>query len=622
MFVVVQADLLYILDLAQLFADDDAIKQVLSDPVFTELAKSDPEIEHRVQIVRLFQAKEYKKIVELIERIPSGDRTPEDITSLGRALKETGLAARAIELINVQLIDDHRFDQRTQLVLRYRRARLLMVMNRDTEALQDLTFASAVSDALEYWNVSALIMQDFAMIAMSSGDPVKAITYAERALLYVKQSNVLTHKYVIQKINLASFYVQAGRLNEALEEYIELSTNEIVLSSSKYSLVTFLNLAITYKRLGDHTLSVDNYQRVLETARTSGEAEYLVRALIGITDHFVITGDIEEAKRFIQMAIDEVKHPNALFLEGIVNVHYANVEHALGLREEAIARLRTYYDKFNAEQSVQDTVLYGTDLADWLSEVGRYDEAFTVLKNCSTLQKSVYDQEIERTTQLSSLRSKLDVERESIRQRDEARTAVLHSVLPAHIAQRLLAGERKIGERINGVTILFADVVGFTQMSTTMEPEQLVDLLEDLFTRMDQIAIKHGCERIKTIGDSYMAACGLADATSDHAERICRTALAFLDESCELPLSPSQLRIGIHTGPVVAGVMSGSKLSYDIWGDTVNVASRMENHSAPGRILCTSDVANALGPPLSLSLEKREPLDIRGKGLMTTYWLR
>ncbi len=617
-----QEDLRYILNLAQLFADDDAIKRVLGDPAFTELAKSDPEIAHRVEIVRLFHAREYQKVIDLIEHVAEGDRTKEDATSLARAFLECGKAKEAIELISASLIDDHRLEQRLQLALRYRRARLLMWMNRDAEALQDLTIASAVSDALEYWNISAQIMQDFAMIAMNSGDPVKAITYAERSLLYVKQSNTLTHKYVVQKINLASFYVQAGRLTEALEEYLELSRNEIVVGSSKYALVAFLNLAITYKRLGQHALSLENYQRVLEIATTSGASEYVVRSLIGITDHYVITGDLEKAKHFIELAFEKVKHPDAAFLEGIVNVHYANVEHALGSREEAISRLRVYYDKFNAEESVQDTVLYGEDLAEWLAEIGRYDEAYAILKNCSGLQKRVYDQEIERTTQLSSLRSKLDIERESIRQRDEARTAVLHAVLPAHIAQRLLAGERKIGERVESVSILFADVVGFTQMSASMEPEQLVELLEDLFTKMDQIAIEFGCERIKTIGDSYMAACGLADVTTNHVKRICRTAQSFLDDRRGLPLPTSQIRIGIHTGPVVAGVMSGSRLSYDVWGDTVNVASRMENHSAPGRILCSSDVANALISDQTFQLEKREPLDIRGKGLMTTYWLR
>jgi class 3 adenylate cyclase len=360
---------------------------------------------------------------------------------------------------------------------------------------------------------------------------------------------------------------------------------------------------------------------VLSVAEQAKQPEFIVRALIGITDHYVIIGELESAKEHISEAIAKVSEFNLRSLDDVVNIHLANVDHALGKHEEAIERLRSCYDRFCAENNVRDTVLYGGDLAEWLAEAGRYQEAFEVLTQCSALQKNVYDQEIERTTQLSSLRSKLDVERESIRQRDEARNAVLHSVLPAHIAQRLLLGERKIGERIDSVTILFADVVGFTHLSTTLQPEGLVDLLEDLFTRMDQIAAIYGCERIKTIGDSYMAACGIAELTPDHTERICRMALTFLEKSSALPFSPGQLRIGIHTGPVVAGVMSGSRLSYDVWGDTVNVASRMEANSAPGRILCSADVALVVSDIADFRLQKREPLDIRGKGLMTTYWL-
>lgn len=608
----VQADHIHILDLALLYADEDAVKKVLEDP----------EIGSRVHLVRDLHEKRHSKIVALIEDLPVEDRTIHDTIALSRALYALSEIDAALECLDSMLSIGQEHEQQSELALRFRRARLYIHENRFSDAIADLTIASTISDALQYASVSSLIMQDLALIAMSLGDPVKAITYAEQALLYVDRSGVLTRNVVIQRINLAQYYVHVGRLEEALAEYTDLISNEIILETPKYALVAFLNLAITHKRLGNNATSLETYHRVLEIATAVGAAEYVVRALIGITDHYVIVGNVQQAKRYIDLAMEEVKDPEASFLDAIVNVHYANVDHSLGHHEEAISRLQAHYDAFNADQNVLDTILYGDDLANWLAEAGRYDEAFAVLKNCSSLQKSVYDQEIERTAQLSTLRSKLDIERESIRQRDEARTAVLNSVLPAHIAQRLLAGERKIGERVESVTILFADVVGFTQMSASMEPEQLVDLLEDLFTKMDHIALEYGCERIKTIGDSYMAACGLADATSDHVERICRTALAFLDQMRALPLLPHQLRIGIHTGPVVAGVMSGSKLSYDIWGDTVNVASRMENHSAPGRILCSTDVANALRLDPSMHLEKREPLDIRGKGLMTTYWLR
>ncbi|MBC8124451.1 MAG: adenylate/guanylate cyclase domain-containing protein, partial [Candidatus Kapabacteria bacterium] len=126
----------------------------------------------------------------------------------------------------------------------------------------------------------------------------------------------------------------------------------------------------------------------------------------------------------------------------------------------------------------------------------------------------------------------------------------------------------------------------------------------------------------KTIGDSYMAICGASEAVEDHIERVVRMALSVVKGEVSLPIDPSRLRIGINTGSVIAGVMEGQRLSYDVWGDTVNVAARMEEHSLPGEIHCTETVAMRLIANPEFSLKKREPLDIHGKGLMTTYWIK
>lgn len=604
-----------------MFAEPGALSQVLVHADVNRLSEIDPEIARQVQIVRLFSANENQTVVEILERSPWDHYTTIDAISLVRALNATGRSQDALDFLDAMIDGAQSVEPIERLALVYRRARIYTQQGRVTEALHDLTIAASQAESLNLPQQSAAIVALLSDISSASGDLVKAITYAEQSLLYLEDSKVHQVMVIRQRVNLASLYVSAGRLDNALNEYLQLSKDEQVLTEPHYGLATFLNLAITYKRLGQAESSLQTYHRVLELAQTWQHAEYQVRALIGITDHYVIAGDIDKAKLYITLAMETVASKNVDILEDIVNIHYANVDHASGDLDAAIARLQIYYDRYNADRNVRDTVLYGLDLAEWLAEAHRHDEAYRVLKNCSELQRSVYDQEIERTTQVSALRSKLDIERESVRQRDEARTAILNSVLPAHIAHRLMAGERKIGERVSSASILFADIVGFTHMAASMEPEQLVDLLEDLFAKMDDISLSYGCERIKTIGDSYMAACGLAGDYANHTERLCRTALAIMDEASHLPLTPSQFRIGIHTGPVVAGVMSGSKLSYDIWGDTVNVASRMEKHSAPGRILCSSDAAANIIHTPGFVLKEREPLDIRGKGLMTTFWL-
>jgi len=236
---------------------------------------------------------------------------------------------------------------------------------------------------------------------------------------------------------------------------------------------------------------------------------------------------------------------------------------------------------------------------------------------CSQLERSIYEKEIERTTELSAVRTTLEMERAAILQRDEERNRILHAVMPESIAERMMLGETRIADHLESVTIMFADIVGFTSMASTMDPRSLVTMLESLFTSFDAVAETFGCERLKTIGDSYMAFCG----STDHVMRMCRMALAIMDESTDRPISSSQLRIGLHTGHVIAGVMRGTRLSYDIWGDAVNVAARMEENSRPGQILCSDAVAAALRNANEFGLEQREPLDIQGKGLMTTYWL-
>ena len=157
---------------------------------------------------------------------------------------------------------------------------------------------------------------------------------------------------------------------------------------------------------------------------------------------------------------------------------------------------------------------------------------------------------------------------------------LLLNVLPRSIAIRLKQGERAIAERFTAVTVLFADLVDFTSLAQSLDPADLVALLNDLFSRFDRLAADHGVEKIKTIGDSYMVVGGLPERRADHAEAIAAMALAMLAAVADLNRGRGRtlcLRIGLHSGPVVAGVIGRQKFSYDLWGYTVNIASRMQS---------------------------------------------
>jgi len=172
------------------------------------------------------------------------------------------------------------------------------------------------------------------------------------------------------------------------------------------------------------------------------------------------------------------------------------------------------------------------------------------------------------------------------------------------------------------VTVLFADIVEFTKFSEGVSAEVLVDVLNDIFTRFDGIADKRGLEKIKTIGDSYMAAAGLPVPVADHAIRAAHMALDMIeamDRFNEHSGYKLKVRIGINTGAVVAGVIGKRKFLYDLWGDVVNTASRMESHGVAGRIQVTDSTRQRLSEPFML--EKRGAIDVKGKGEMHTWFL-
>jgi adenylate cyclase len=199
---------------------------------------------------------------------------------------------------------------------------------------------------------------------------------------------------------------------------------------------------------------------------------------------------------------------------------------------------------------------------------------------------------------------------------------LLLNVLPEAIAGRLKETRGIIADRFPDVTVLFADIVGFTPLAGTMEPESVVELLNDLFTRFDALAEQYGLEKIKTIGDAYMVAGGLPRPSTDHPKRVVEMAVALRGVVKEVSAETGHqlaVRIGIDTGPVVAGVIGQAKFSYDLWGDTVNMASRMESHGVPGSIQVTERTYERLRDRGAFT--GRGTIPVKGKGDMRTYLL-
>lgn len=259
-----------------------------------------------------------------------------------------------------------------------------------------------------------------------------------------------------------------------------------------------------------------------------------------------------------------------------------------------------------SEQNLQILTIHRND------ELGEVMQAF----NRMTMQISQQINEIKsREQQLKTVVNELE-------QANQQAERLLLNILPVPIAEQLKAGVSPIANYHPHATVLFADIVGFTPLASHISPTQMVNLLNRLFTLFDHLAEQHQLEKIKTIGDAYMVVGGLPIERPDHAEAVANMALAMLtdiESLAQVNAHPLQIRIGIHTGPVVAGVIGVKKFIYDLWGDTVNIASRMESHGKAGAIQVSEATYQQLKD--RYQLQPRGWIEIKGRGEMMTYWL-
>lgn len=200
---------------------------------------------------------------------------------------------------------------------------------------------------------------------------------------------------------------------------------------------------------------------------------------------------------------------------------------------------------------------------------------------------------------------------------------LLLNILPRPIAQRLKEDQSVIADHYQSTTVLFTDIVGFTELSENLTAEELVRFLNEIFSSFDNLVEKYKLEKIKTVGDAYMVAGGFPEPRPDHVEAIADFALEMRQSLAEFELVDNRsvsMRTGIHTGPAVAGVIGTKKFIYDVWGDTVNTASRMESHGVGGKIQVSEAAYEALKD--KYVFEERGMIEVKGKGSLMTYWLQ
>lgn len=456
--------------------------------------------------------------------------------------------------------------------------------------------------------------------------------------------------------NMGVLLLKQGDYPGALKNYLEALRFWKQLNHPGFMQMTYLNIGVVYQSLGRFQDSLDSYRQALELHEQSSNVSVLAQALLGMGDVNYRTENFSEAlgnykealqtkteigdrqgmahayNRMglianelgsLQEALDYFKRAEKIFIETDVKGGLAEVYRHMGMAHKKADDYKAATDciqralniALQSDSKGVAATLY-EDLYGIHKAVGDYAAALAHFEKHVALQNEVRSVEADR--QIADLKTGYDLElKEKERQLLEE---ILHNILPASIADRIKNGEEKIIQRFESASVLFADMVGFTAWSEQHNTDEVAETLSAIFSLFDELANEHGVEKIKTIGDAYMCVAGLPEPCADHAERLANMALGMRKRIKEAyPGGEIKLRIGIHAGEVVAGVLGKNKYAYDLWGDTVNTASRMESHGLPDKIQVSDEFKRKLNG--AFSFEAREEMDVKGKGRMKNWFI-
>ena len=436
------------------------------------------------------------------------------------------------------------------------------------------------------------------------------------------------------RFNLAILYVQTGDVERGLQ-LLQYVLDYYTRKQATDSLAeTHDQIGAVCNRMGDSTSALEHLETAHGLYADLPPSAKSARATVNLAMILIDVNEIERARTLLHeaSAIDQ-RYPS---LDIAIEDTWSKIHE----RQEDLSRAwdhaLTALDLAQQREFVSETVGCHLRLRDLAKKRGDFDGYIKHNEEHLRLNEEIRGTEATQKLAVMEVERTIEVER----QEREKERALLYGALPKHIADRIIRGDDVSGDKHENVAILFLDITGSTRHSDTLDPTQVVGLLSSMFTTFDDICETYGLTKIKTIGDAYMAVAfpDIGDRRSDvnPVQRAAHAAVAMLDSEFTWPSAIAnsngdrvQFRIGLHCGPVVAGVIGKQRLQYDVWRDTVNVASRMESTGEPGRIQVSSEFHEQLSSrarsPVSalrsLKFTERGEVNIKGKGAMTTYWL-
>jgi class 3 adenylate cyclase len=440
----------------------------------------------------------------------------------------------------------------------------------------------------------------------------------------------------IALINLGAIFGEIGNKLEAKDYFTKARSIPLTQGGERIELWCALNLGLLDLEGEQPEDALANLQSAARLGRDLQMWSTVIGAERGRAAAYRMLGDHDRAQRHlddVRSLLDQ--YPNEP-LNITAQVEQARLYNALARFDDTLHLALPMLADARERSDVSAIVRLLEVVSIAQAGIGLYEEAYHSTIELMTTQRSIEDA----STQQQIAALKIDQELKAERAAAARERELLRGLLPASIAQRLIAGEQRIADIHANVAVLFADIVGFTSMAGRMPPAGLIDLLGQIFTMFDEIMARYDLVRIKTIGDAYMAVAlpnseqrvasseqrvaSSEQRAASSEQRTASAAVAMLRTLAER-LPHISIRIGVHCGDVVAGVIGTDRPMFDVWGDTVNVASRMESTGEPGRIHVSEAFAKRLDavpqPPDTITLTPRGMVEVKGKGAMQTYWL-
>ena len=507
-------------------------------------------------------------------------------------------------------------------------------MSNDVQALELLRFSEQLSIELQTNDHLAILCDNLATIFSKHGDYPSALEY------YTKALDLHTKAEAIDGIGRALGHIGT----------VYFTMNEIEKGKQYLYEALAIHESIDYKRgietwnevLGDIMMKCDNpdealkhYTRAIEINKELGNRGTEAVHIGSIGDVHVHKGNLEEAYQCYETALSILSE-----YDRMGDYYDITLELSKILSNEDFSK----YDPEKAEQIMMQSLdilrthslksiekEYLLALSNLHKKLGNWELAYSYYVESIQIKEELYSNDVRNTIkdmEFQKAYHKMEEKRLIEVTKLQEKEQLLHEILPSHIADKIIQGQHTIAEECQDMTIMFADIVGFTSISEDLPPSDIIELLNDVYSKLDSLADAYGIEKIKTIGDAYMAICNSGESIGEHRKRM----LLFAKEviaTCSGIILPNgnsmEIRIGIHSGPTVTGVIGTKKLSYDVWGDAVNTAARMESYGEPGTIQVTMEFYEALNDSDifgSFEIVTEKELIIKGKGLMKTVILR